>query len=124
MKQGSPCNAVYFIAKGAAKVLSDPRKCKEQFEAFAPKKRKKKKERNHGEIEEEEGEEGKTELNALEDLVRPLTVIEIRRRRLEYGFTALEDRLRRREIQASLIGPDDIIGDVSWFLISQSTVRA
>lgn len=116
MKQGSPCNAVYFIAKGAAKVLSDPRKCKEQFEAFAPKKRKKKKERNHGEIEEEEGEEGKTELNALEDLVRPLTVIEKRRRRLEYGFTALEDRLRRREIQASFIGPNDIIGDVELVL--------
>ena len=116
VKQGSPCNAVYFIAKGAAKVLSDPRKCKEQFEAFAPKKRKKKKERNHGEIEEEEGEEGKTELNALEDLVRPLTVIEKRRRRLAYGFTALEDRLRRREIQASFIGPNNIIGDVELVL--------
>ena len=83
---------------------------------FAPKKRKKKKERNHGEIEEEGGEGGKIELNALEDLVRPLTVIEKRRRRLEYGFTALEDRLRRREIQASLIGPNDIIGDVELVL--------
>lgn len=55
-------------------------------------------------------------MNALEDLVRPLTVIEKRRRRLQHGFVALENRLRRRDIQVSTIGPNDIIGDVEIVL--------
>ena len=110
VEQGTPCNSVYFIAKGAAKVLSDPRKCKEQYEAFKPKKRGKKKELNYG------GEEENIELNATEDLVRPLTVIEKRRRRMEHGFVAMETRLRQREIQATTIGPNDIIGDVEMVL--------
>lgn len=111
VEQGRPCNSVYFIAKGAAKVLSDPRKCKEQYEALNPKRREKKRELNNGEEEEE-----KIELNAIEDLVRPLTVIEKRRRRLQHGFVAMETRLRQREIQATTIGPNDVIGDVEMML--------
>ena len=61
-------------------------------------------------------EEEKIELNAIEDLVRPLTVIEKRRRRLEHGFVAMETRLRQREIQATTIGPNDVIGDVEMIL--------
>lgn len=110
VEQGRPCNSVYFIAKGAAKVLSDPRKCKEQLEAFNPKRREKKKDSNYG------NEEEKIELNAMEDLVRPLTVIEKRRRRMQHGFVAMETRLRQREIQATIIGPNDVIGDVEMVL--------
>lgn len=106
VEQGCPCNSVYFIAKGAAKVLSDPRKCKEQYETLNPKRREKK----NGD------EEEKIELNAIEDLVRPLTVIEKRRRRLERGFVVMETRLRQREIQATTIGPNDVIGDVEMIL--------
>lgn len=111
VEQGWPCSSVYFIAKGAAKVLSDPRKCKEQYEALNPKKRQPKREINYG-----DKEEIKIELNAIEDLVRPLTVIEKRRRRLEHGFVAMENRLRQREIQATTIGPNDVIGDVEMVL--------
>lgn len=110
VEQGSPCNSVYFIAKGAAKVLSDPRKCKEQYEALNPRRAAKKRDINLGDDEE------KIELNALGDLVRPLTVIERRRRRLEHGFAAMETRLRQREIQATTIGPNDVIGDVEMIL--------
>ena len=106
VEQGCPCNSVYFIEKGAAKVLSDPRKCKEQYETLNPKGREKK----FGD------EEEKIALNAIEDLVRPLTVIEKRRRRLEHGFVAMETRLRQREIQATTIGPNDVIGDVEMIL--------
>ena len=110
VEQGSPCNSVYFIAKGAAKVLSDPRKCKEQYEALNPIKAAKKREKNLRDDEE------KIQLNAMDDLVRPLTVIERRRRRIEHGFVAMETRLRHREIQATTIGPNDIIGDVEMVL--------
>lgn len=110
VEQGSPCNSVYFIAKGAAKVLSDPRKCKEQYEALNPIKAAKKREKNLRDDEEN------IQLNAMDDLVRPLTVIERRRRRIEHGFVAMETRFRRREIQATTIGPNDIIGDVEMVL--------
>lgn len=106
VEQGCQCNSVYFIGKGAGKVLSDPRKCKEQYETLNPKRREKK----FGD------EEEKIELNAIEDLVRPLTIIEKRRRRLEHGFVAMETRLRQREIQATTIGPNDVIGDVEMIL--------
>ena len=106
VEQGCPCNSVYFIEKGAGKVTSDPRKSKEQYETLNPKRREKK----YGDKEE------KIELNAIEDLVRPLTVIEKRRRRLEHGFVAMETRLRQREIQAATIGPNDVIGDVEMIL--------
>ena len=110
VEQGRPCNSVYFIAKGAAKVLYDPRKCKEQYETLNPKRREKNREQGNGD------EEEKIELNAIEDLVRPLTVIEKRRRRLQHGFVAMEARLRQREIQAATIGPNDVIGDVEMVL--------
>lgn len=110
VEQGHPCNSVYFIAKGAARVLSDPRKSKEQCEALSPKRVPKKKEINV----EEEVE--KIELNAMEDLLRPLTVIERRRRRIKHGFVAMETRLRQREIQAATIGPNDVIGDIEMVL--------
>ncbi|XP_068717841.1 uncharacterized protein [Montipora capricornis] len=110
VEQGHPCNSVFFIAKGAGKVLSDPRKCKEQFEALNPRIVAKKRGANSGDNEE------KIQLNAMEDVVRPLTVIEKRRRRIEHGFVAMETRLRQREIQATTIGPNDIIGDVEVVL--------
>lgn len=104
--QGCACNSVFFIEKGAGMVISDPRKCKEQYETLNPKKREKK----YGD------EEEKIELNAMEDLVQPLTVIQKRRRRLQHGFVAMETRLRHREIQAATIGPNDVIGDVEMIL--------
>lgn len=110
VEQGHPCNSVYFIAKGAATVLSDPRKSKEQCEALSPKRVPKKKEINVEEAVE------KIELNAMEDLLRPLTVIERRRRRIKHGFVAMETRLRQREIQAATIGPNDVIGDIEMVL--------
>ena len=110
VEQGYPCNAVYFIAKGAAKVLSDPRKCKEQYEALRPKMSAKKQEINLDDDEEN------IKLNAMEDLVRPLTVIERRRRRIAHGFVAMETRLRQREIQATTIGTNDVIGDMEMVL--------
>ena len=42
VEQGCQCNSVYCIEKGAGKVLSDPRKCKEQYETLNPKRREKK----------------------------------------------------------------------------------
>ena len=110
VEQRSPCSSIYFIAKGAAKVLSDPRKCKEQYEALNPRRAAKKREMTLDDDEE------KIELNAMEDVVRPLTVIERRRRRLQHGFVAMETRLRQREIQATTIGPNDVIGDVEMIL--------
>ena len=110
VEQGDPCNSVFFIAKGAARVLSDPRKCKEQCEALSPKRVRDKKELNVEERVE------KIELNAMEDLVRPLTVIERRRRRIKHGFVAMETRLRQREIQAATIGANDVIGDIEMVL--------
>lgn len=110
VEQGHPCNSVYFIAKGAARVLSDPRKCKEQCEALSPKRVQNKKE-----LSVEERVE-KIKLNAMEDLVRPLTVIERRRRRIKHGFVAMETRLRQREIQAATIGANDVIGDIEMVL--------
>ena len=111
VEQGRPCHSIFFIAKGAAKVLSDPRKCQDQFKKLNPRAAlAKTKEVNQGDKEE------KIELNAMEDLVRPLTVIEKRRRRIEHGFVAMETRLRQREIQGTIIGPNDIIGDVEMIL--------
>lgn len=110
VEQGHPCNSVYFIAKGAARVLSDPLKSKEQCEALSPERVPKKKEINV----EEEVE--KIELNAMQDLFRPLSVIERRRRRIKHGFVAMETRLRQREIQAATIGPNDVIGDIEMVL--------
>lgn len=110
VEQGCPCSSVYFIAKGAAKVLADPRKCKKQYKALNPRWAARKRESNLGDDEE------KIKINAMEDLVRPLTVIERRRRRIEHGFVAMETRLRQREIQAATIGPNDMIGDAEIIL--------
>ena len=109
VEQRSLCNSVYFIAKGAAKILNDSRKCKEQYEALAPRTNVKKEPFT---TEDEE----KTTINDIEDLVRPLTVIQKRRRRLEHGFVAMENRLRQREIEVTTVGLNDVIGDVEMVL--------
>ena len=107
VKQGSACNSLFFVCRGWGKVIADVRLSMTQYETMKADGKTKDKlagrqtvfERKHG---------PKTHL----DPSRPLSVIERRRHRQEYGYVAIETLLRQRESQVTTTGPNDVIGDI------------
>ena len=108
VKQGSVCNSLFFVSRGWGKVIADLRLSMTQYEAMkgSAKPKDKSSGRKTALCEREQ-----TKRNKL-DPSRPLSVIERRRHRQEYGYVAIETLLRQRELQVTTTGPHDVIGDI------------
>lgn len=107
VKQGSACNSLFFVCHGWGKVIADVRLSMTQYETMkAGGKTKDKSAGRHTVFERKHAP--KTPL----DPSRPLSVIERRRHRQEYGYVAIETLLRQRESQVTTTGPNDVIGDI------------
>ena len=113
VKQGSVCGKVIFIAKGWAKVVVDPRLSFEQYNALKPNESLKKKDKDTKNLQTSEDEAPEPDAT---DPLQSMNVIQRRRHRLEHGYVAMETRLRRREVQVTTIGPNDVIGDIEIVL--------
>lgn len=112
VKQGNVCNSLYFICQGWGKVIAEVRTSMIQYEAMiASKKVKDKSSGRRTACSERVGHSCKKL-----DPSRPLSVIERRRHRKEYGYVAIETLFRHRETHVTTIGPNDIIGDIEIFL--------
>ena len=112
-KQGQPCNSLFFVSKGLATVVVDQSLSSKQYSHLKPKESIKKGTKKNCE------EESDMEENEL----RPLTVIERRRRRNALGYAAMESRLRLREQNVATIGVNAVIGDIE-FILDLSTYSA
>lgn len=108
IKQGSISNSLFFVSRGWGKVIVDLRLSMTQYEAMKASSKAK-------------GQSSgrktacceRTEITAKKlDPSRPLSVIERRRHRQEYGYVAIETLLRQRELPVTATGPNDIIGDI------------
>ena len=110
VKQGNVYNSLYFICQGWGKVIAEVRTNMIQYEAMIASK-KVKIVRSKNSCSERVGHSCKKL-----DPSRPLSVIERRRHRQEYGYVGMETLFRQRETHVTTIGPDDVIGDIEIFL--------
>lgn len=113
MKQGSVCNSLFFVCRGWGKVIADVRLSITQYEAM--KARAKPKDKPSSGQKSACYEREQTMKKEL-DPSRPLSVIERRRHRQEYGYVAIETLLRHRESHVTTTGPNDVIGDIEIIL--------
>ena len=110
VKQGNVYNSLYFICQGWGKVIAEVRTNMIQYEAMIASK-KVKIVRSKNSCSERVGHSCKKL-----DPSRPLSVIERRRHRQQYGYVAIETLFRQRETHVTTIGPNDVIGDIEIFL--------
>lgn len=106
VKQGSICNSLFFVCRGWGKVIADVRMSMTQYEAM--KASSKVKDKSSG----RRTACCNREQTKTLDPSRPLSVIEKRRHRQEYGYVAIETLLRQRESPVTTTGPNDVIGDI------------
>ena len=108
VKQGAICNSLFFVCCGWGKVIADVRLSMTQYDAMKASSKVKV---------ESSGRKtaccDRTETKTKKlDPSRPLSVIERRRHRQDYGYVAIETFLRQRETQVTTTGPNDVIGDI------------
>ena len=111
VKQGSVCNSLLFICRGWGKVIADVRISRTQYEAM--KTTAKANDKSSGR---KTACYARGQTKVKLDPSRPLSVIERRRHRQEYGYVAIETLLRQRETHVCTMGPNDVIGDIENFL--------
>ena len=108
VKQGSVCNSLFFVCRGWGKVIADVRLSVTQYETMKAGGKTKDKSSGRHTASFERRHAPKSPL----DPSRPLSVIERRRHRQEYGYVAIETLIRQRECQVTTTGPNDVIGDI------------
>ena len=108
IKQGSICNSLFFVSHGWGKVIADLRLSMTQYEAMKSSSKAKGQLSGRKTACSVRAETTTTKL----DPSRPLSVIERRRYRKEYGYVAIETLMRQRELPVTSTGPNDIIGDI------------
>lgn len=112
VKQGNVCSSLYFICQGWGKVIAEVRASMIQYEAMIASKKVKDKPSGRRTVCSERVGHSCKKL----DPSRPLSVIERRRHREEYGYVAIETLFRQREPHVTTIEPNDVIGDIEIFL--------
>ena len=112
VKQGNVCNSLYFICQGWGKVIAEVPTSMIQYEAMIASKKVKDKSSGRRTVCSERVGHSCKKL----DPSRPLSVIERRRHRQQYGYVAIETLFRQREAHVTTIGPNDVIGDIEIFL--------
>ena len=112
VKQGNVCSSLYFICQGWGKVINEVRTSMTQYEAMIASKKVKDKPSGRRPVCSERVGHSCKKL----DPSRPLSVIERRRHREEYGYVAIETLFRQREPHVTTIEPNDVIGDIEIFL--------
>lgn len=108
IKQGSICNSLFFVFHGWGKVIADLRLSMTQYEAMKASSKVKSLSSGRKTACSERAET----TTKKRDPSRPLSVIERRRHRKEYGYVAMETLMRQRELPVTATGPNDIIGDI------------
>ena len=108
IKQGNTCNSLFFVSHGWGKVIVDLRSSMTQYEAMKSNSKAKGQSSGRKTACSERAESKTKKL----DPSRPLSVIERRRHRKEYGYVAIETLMRQRELPVTSAGPNDIIGDI------------
>ena len=112
VKQGNVCNSLYFICQGWGKVIAEVPTSMIQYEAMIASKKVNDKSSGRRTVCSERVGHSCKKL----DPSRPLSVIERRRHRQQYGYVAIETLFRQRETHVTTIGPNDVIGDIEIFL--------
>ena len=112
VRQGDACNSLFFVSRGWAKVIADIHLSRIQFEEM------KMKATTKFNLSGRRSSLCGREQDAGRFLYpsRPLSVIERRRYRQKYGYDAIEALFRHREIQVTITGPNDVIGDIELTL--------
>ena len=108
IKQGSICNSLFFVSHGWGKVIIDLRLSMTQYEALNASSKVK----GHASGRKTACSERAETTTKKLDPSRPLSVIDRRRHRKEYGYVAIETLMRQRELPVTATGPNDIIGDI------------
>ena len=108
IKQGGVCNSIFLVRSGWGKVIADLRMSMTQYEAMKATSVTKGKSSGRKTVSCAREQIQTTTL----DPSRPLSVIDKRRHRQEFGYVAIETLLRRRESPVTTTGPNDVIGDI------------